>query len=212
MKIYIAGKISGLKRKAVEEKFENAKKALSLKGYQIFIPTILPVYDEMSHEDYLHICYSMIDVCDAIFMLKDWQESEGAKNELQYAYEHNKKILYEDEKNSGKMCCKNEADKLRQLREMFPEYAKKYRPFKNYDEFAKIYLKKYRNRIGLEPMNTGLDNPYIWVKDKECFNSFLITGVQSGAIWIVDKWYDFEELLEKFSFVDGTACGVIDYE
>ena len=210
MKIYIAGKISGLERKAVEEKFENAKKALSLKGYQVFVPTILPVLGEMFHEDYLHICYSIIDVCDAVFMLKDWQKSEGAKKELLYAYKNNKKILYEDERNNGKMCCINEADKLRQLGEMFPENAQKYRPFKNYDEFAEFYFKKYRNRTGLEPIDTGIDNPYIWVKDKECFNSFLIIGVQGGAVWIVDKWYSFEELLEKFSFIDGTECGVLE--
>ena len=39
----------------------------------------------------------MIDVCDAIYMLKDWQTSAGARAELQYAAEWKKKIMFEDE-------------------------------------------------------------------------------------------------------------------
>ena len=56
----------------------------------------------MSHEDYLHICYSIIDVCDAVFMLKDWRQSEGAKLERLYATTKGKVILYEDESTGEK--------------------------------------------------------------------------------------------------------------
>lgn len=38
----------------------------------------------------------MIDICDAIYMLKDWQQSAGAREELQYASDWRKKIIYED--------------------------------------------------------------------------------------------------------------------
>jgi len=96
MKIYIAGKISGLERKDIDEKFETAKAEFLKSGHQVFIPSVLPAYDEVSHEEYLHICYAMIDICDAIYMLKDWQKSMGARLELQYAADHRKKLLYED--------------------------------------------------------------------------------------------------------------------
>lgn len=96
MKIYTAGKISGLNRDDVIIKFEAAQKILVAKGHQVFIPSVLPAYDEVSHEDYLHICYAMIDICDAVYMLSDWQQSKGARMELQYAADHRKKILYED--------------------------------------------------------------------------------------------------------------------
>lgn len=95
MKIYIAGKITGLDRRAMILKFEAADAKLKAQGHSVFIPCILPAYDDVPHEDYLHICYAMIDICDAVYMLADWQSSTGARMELQYAADWQKKILYE---------------------------------------------------------------------------------------------------------------------
>lgn len=97
MKIYIAGKISGLNRSNVIQKFEAAQKSLSKMGHQVFIPCVLPAYEEVSHEDYLHICYAIIDVCDAVYMLSDWQQSEGARLEYEYAIEKKKQIIFQNE-------------------------------------------------------------------------------------------------------------------
>lgn len=97
MKIYIAGKISGLDREAMILKFEAAAAKLKAQGHSVFIPSVLPAYDDVPHEDYLHICYAMIDICDAVYMLADWQSSTGARMELQYAADWQKEILYEDE-------------------------------------------------------------------------------------------------------------------
>jgi hypothetical protein len=41
----------------------------------------------------------MIDICDGLYMLKDWESSKGAKAEKKYALEKNKKIFYEGEMN-----------------------------------------------------------------------------------------------------------------
>ena len=95
MKIYIAGKITGLDRAQVIQKFEAAEKELQEKGHKTFIPSVLPAYQEVSHEDYLHICFSIIDVCDAIYLLSDWEQSKGALLEYEYAKEHEKKILFQ---------------------------------------------------------------------------------------------------------------------
>lgn len=95
MKIYIAGKISGLNREDVIKKFEAAQKSLVAKGHQVFIPSVLPAYEEVSREDYLHICYAMIDICDAVYMLSDWQQSIGALLEYDYAQQKQKKIIYQ---------------------------------------------------------------------------------------------------------------------
>ena len=97
MKIYIAGKITGQERTAMIIKFEAAAMHLKAQGHHPFIPCVLPEYDDVPHEDYLHVCYAMIDICDAIYMLSDWQQSKGARMELQYAADHKKEILYEDE-------------------------------------------------------------------------------------------------------------------
>ena len=98
MKIYIAGKISGENRLKMQEKFYIAAEKLTAQGHEPFVPSVLPDYADVPHEDYLHICYAIIDICDAVYALKDWQASKGARSELQYATDWKKRILYEDEK------------------------------------------------------------------------------------------------------------------
>ena len=97
MKIYIAGKITGLDRRAMIQKFEIAAARLKAQGHSVFLPCVLPEYFDVSHDDYLHICFAMIDICEAVYMLKDWQKSIGARKELQYAADWEKIIFYEDE-------------------------------------------------------------------------------------------------------------------
>lgn len=100
MKVFVAGKISGISKAKVLTKFKKAKKKLLKQNHEVLIPTILPSEKELksfTHEDYLHICQGMIDVCDAVYMLKDWQSSTEAREERSYALEWRKVILYEDE-------------------------------------------------------------------------------------------------------------------
>ena len=71
MKIYVAGKITGLSRREVEGKFRATAETLKNEGHDVFI--------------------------DAVYMLSDWRQSKGARMELQYAADWRKEILYEDE-------------------------------------------------------------------------------------------------------------------
>lgn len=93
MKVYIAGKITGDDYNKVTDKFLAADSHLSAAGHLVMRPTCLPL--GFSHKDYMHICYAMIDVCDAVFFLKDWKKSEGACLEHSYAKANHKKIIYE---------------------------------------------------------------------------------------------------------------------
>lgn len=97
MKIYVSGKITGLSESEVEEKFFTAKINLIKKGHFVMNPAILGQNGGFEHSDYMHICFAMIDVCDVIWMQKDWQTSKGAREELQYAVDHQKEVIYEDE-------------------------------------------------------------------------------------------------------------------
>lgn len=97
MKIYIAGKITGETESDIQNKFFAAKTNLIRQGHKTMSPAVLTANQDFEHEDYMHICYAMIDVCDVVYMLSDWQKSKGARMELQYAADHQKEIMYEDE-------------------------------------------------------------------------------------------------------------------
>ena len=97
MKVYIAGKITGLDEALVFKKFNESKRQLRRQGCSVMSPAVLASNDGFAHSDYMHICFAMIDVCDAVYMQKDWRDSKGARMELQYARSCKKKIFYEDE-------------------------------------------------------------------------------------------------------------------
>lgn len=92
MIVFISGKITGYPN--YKEKFKKAEEELTSKGHIVINPSMLPLGLE-KHEDYMHICYSMIDVCEAVYFLRDWIDSVGAVQENVYAYANNKVMLYE---------------------------------------------------------------------------------------------------------------------
>lgn len=97
MKFYIAGKVTGLEKADIFKKFYESGKLLKKDGHLVMSPAVLALNEGFEHEDYMHIRYAMIDVCDAVYMQKDWRQSKGARMELQYAKDWKKQIIYEDE-------------------------------------------------------------------------------------------------------------------
>lgn len=93
--IYVAGKISGKENYRAD--FERARKKLSSLGFDVLVPSVLPELPALRHKDYLHICFAMIDVCDAVYLLPDWKASKGARMERIYAEISRKVVLEEGE-------------------------------------------------------------------------------------------------------------------
>ncbi|WP_050608243.1 DUF4406 domain-containing protein [Clostridium niameyense] len=91
MKIYIAGKITGLKD--YKKIFKDAECKLKKEGNICMNPSILP--EGFPYEAYMPICTAMIDQCDSVYMLNNWEDSKGARVELEYAKVTGKKILYQ---------------------------------------------------------------------------------------------------------------------
>lgn len=92
-KIYIAGKITGFPQ--YKEKFQSAEHMLGdIWGMSPMNPARLP--QGFSWDEYMHICFSMIDVCEYVFFLNNWKESQGAIKEYEYAVKKGKKILFEE--------------------------------------------------------------------------------------------------------------------
>ena len=80
MKVYIAGKITG--DPGYRDKFAAAEIQLGWQGHTVLNPAELP--EGMSREDYMRICFAMIDVADAVVFLPDAAESAGARLEMAY--------------------------------------------------------------------------------------------------------------------------------
>lgn len=97
MKVYIAGKITGLPKDEIFKKFYESGNRLKKDGHTVMSPAVLVLNEGFEHSDYMHICYSMIDVCDTVYMQKDWQKSRGARMELRYAEINGKPVVYEDD-------------------------------------------------------------------------------------------------------------------
>lgn len=99
---------------------------------------------------------------------------------------------------------------------------KRFRPFNNCDELVKIYHNRAFIPIVAEGLNQKLKRMYrpeIWVKHKEYGTEFLITAFDNRkdlgtarlpCVCIQDMWVDFEELLEGYTFLDGSPLGKLE--
>jgi hypothetical protein len=90
-KIYIAGKISGLKN--YKEIFKKAENELTTKGNLVMNPAVLG--EGFEYKSYMPICLAMLEACDTVFFLENWSDSKGAKVEYEYAKIQGKNIVYQ---------------------------------------------------------------------------------------------------------------------
>jgi hypothetical protein len=88
--VYIAGKITGLPD--YRQVFALAEARLNLEGHLCMNPSTLP--EGFPWEAYMPICYAMIDACEAIYMLPNWNDSRGARLEHDYAVSKGKEVIY----------------------------------------------------------------------------------------------------------------------
>ena len=81
VRIYIAGPMTGYEN-FNREAFHKAEEALKQEGHTVLNPAVLP--DGLTQPHYMDICMAMIRCVDAVYMLKGWQRSAGAKAELHW--------------------------------------------------------------------------------------------------------------------------------
>lgn len=95
MKIYISGPITGTDD--YMERFANAEKELTEQGYSVVNPAKVNAQlpSDTDYEDYMKMSFCMLDMCDAIYMLKGWKKSCGANREYGYAMAMDKTIIHE---------------------------------------------------------------------------------------------------------------------
>ena len=114
MLIYISGAISSDPDYRV--KFLKKQMELEEKGHKVINPSrIGDMLPELKHEQYLHIDKALIDICDAVYFLKDWGLSKGAREEYEYVKDINhtiKKYCTMRENNDGWVAIYEYEDKI----------------------------------------------------------------------------------------------------
>jgi hypothetical protein len=84
-KIYIAGKVTGVPIEVSTELFKNTCEYLRNKGNLVINPMELIKDPKTEWNSAMKICIRELLQCDALLLLDNWKESEGAKLEHQLA-------------------------------------------------------------------------------------------------------------------------------
>jgi len=99
MRVYISGKITDVPVRRYLLRFARAEQMLRAEGHEVINPAAIGLNLPMSftHRDYMDVDIMLLDKCDAIFMLNNWEDSAGAQQEHEYAEQKGLDIIYENE-------------------------------------------------------------------------------------------------------------------
>lgn len=102
MKIYISGPITGTSD--YMERFKRAEELLLKIGDIPVNPAAVnsSLPEQTAYEEYMNMSITMLDMCDAIYMMNGWERSCGANREYGYALAKGKIIVFEQEIYQGK--------------------------------------------------------------------------------------------------------------
>lgn len=93
-KIYIAGRVTGLKPEQYEPRFATVKKELEAAGHEVINPlTDIPHEDASNWALTIMECLPYVAQCDCIALLPGWEKSNGAQMEYYFARGLNLQVL-----------------------------------------------------------------------------------------------------------------------
>jgi len=98
--IYVSGKYRGKSEAEVFDNIVHARKAaleLWKKGFAVICPHTNSMFmgSQMFDNAFIEGDLEIVGRCDAIYMLRGWEQSQGAKRELEVAIEKGLEIYYE---------------------------------------------------------------------------------------------------------------------
>lgn len=84
MKIYISGPMTGIEDSNYPA-FNAAESKLKRMGYEVFNPASIEDNPFWKWEDYMKECVKALPKCDKVYLLRGWQTSRGAIEEVKLA-------------------------------------------------------------------------------------------------------------------------------
>ncbi len=90
---YVTGKITGLPKTDVKEKFNYISNQLKGMGYQVVNPSAV-ADDSHSWDEAVRNDIKLMLECDEVHMLPDWQDSRGAQLERDIALRLGMQVVY----------------------------------------------------------------------------------------------------------------------
>jgi len=94
-KIYIAGKVTGLKLEDVTAKFKEVQQELESDGYEVINPIEVVADPNTNWKNAMKLCIAALVQCNSIYLLPCWQDSKGAQLEYSLAKGIGLRILRE---------------------------------------------------------------------------------------------------------------------
>lgn len=95
MKVYISVPITGHDMKIVRTWINTAKKTIINSGHTPVSPLDVAPEQDMPYSYYMGKDIEALLECEAIYLLRGWQESRGCNLEFWTAKVYNKKIMFE---------------------------------------------------------------------------------------------------------------------
>lgn len=99
MKVYIAGKITGIAYEVAKAKFAKTQwelENIGISAQNIVNPMKLGLSENCDWDFALKTCLKQLDFCQAIYIQNDWRESHGARIEIEYAIDHDIDLYFEE--------------------------------------------------------------------------------------------------------------------
>jgi hypothetical protein len=104
LKIYISGKMSGCLNFNYYQFFKKEKEIKKILKCEIVNPAYIGLeyaekknknLEDIPKKEFLENDLKYIETCDIIYMMTGWENSEGAKEELEHAKKYGLVIMYE---------------------------------------------------------------------------------------------------------------------
>ena len=98
MRIYISGAITGQETTA-RKRFDKAAEYLGRMHPEAeminpyLVGNAADCMAALERNEYMHICYALMDLCDAVYFIPGWENSLGCQQEKIYATNRSMKVI-----------------------------------------------------------------------------------------------------------------------